>query len=79
MSNQQVAQLEYFHCAHIPNGWYWVNVNNGAWGFVGNWQVQGYFGDQCNLPSNYQARQRRKSLSERGLLYSPNEILNSSR
>jgi hypothetical protein len=38
--------------------------------------VQGYFGEQCNVAANAHARQRRKSLSERGLLYSPGEILN---
>jgi len=76
MSDQQIQQLEYFACTPIPNGWYWLNLNNGAWGYVGNWQVQGYFGDQCGRPNNAQANRQRKSLSERGLLYSPNEILN---
>lgn len=75
MSNQQVAQLEYFACTPIPNGSYWLNLSNGAWGYAGNWQVQGYFGDQCKAPGNVQARQRRQSLSERGMLYSPGEIL----
>lgn len=75
MSNQQVAQLEYYACTHIPNGAYWMNLINGAWGYVGNWNVQGYYGDQCNAPGNSQARQHRKSLSERGMLYSPGEIL----
>src|SRR5687768_13309923 len=64
MTDQQVVQLEYFACTRIPNGAYWLNVYNGAWGFMGNWNVQGYFGDQCNLPANAQARQRRESLSE---------------
>jgi len=76
MSNQQVRQLEYYACTHIPNGSYWLNLANGAWGYVGNFRVQGYFGDQCNASGNSQARQQRKSLSERGLLYSPGEILN---
>ncbi len=75
MSDTQVMQLEYFACTQIPNGAYWLNVVNGAWGYVGNRQVQGYFGDQCGRPGNHQASQRRKSLSERGLLYSPNEII----
>jgi hypothetical protein len=75
LSDQQIRQLEYFNCIGIPNGWYWLNLQNGAWGYAGNWQVQGYFGDACRLPANSQAAQRRKSLSERGLLYSPGEIL----
>ncbi len=75
MSDRQVSQLEYFACTHIPNGAYWLNVRNGAWGYWGNPQVQGYFGDQCRRPANARAYQRRKSLSERGMLYSPGEIL----
>ncbi|MEQ1935118.1 MAG: hypothetical protein ABL962_14760 [Fimbriimonadaceae bacterium] len=76
MTDQQVMQLEYFACTHIPNGAYWLHVNSGAWGFMGNRNVQGYFGDQCNLSANAPERQRRESLSERGLLYRPGEILN---
>ena len=75
MSDQQVSHLEYYACTTIPNGSYWLNLFNGAWGYFGNFKVQGYFGDQCKLPGNAQANQRRKSLSERGLLYSPGEIL----
>jgi hypothetical protein len=74
MTEQQIAQLESLACTAIPDGNYWVNLNSGAWGYVGNWQVQGFFGDQCNA----QARRQRKSLSERGLLYSPGEILRGS-
>jgi len=74
MNDRQVAQLEFFACTAIPNGSYWLNLSNGAWGYVGNLTVQGFFGDQCNL----QARNQRKSLSERGLLYSPGEILRGS-
>ena len=76
MSDQQVMQLEYFACTRIPNGSYWLNVYNGAWGYMGNWNVQGYFGDQCGLPANAQANQRRQSLSERGMLFRPGEIIN---
>lgn len=75
LNDLQIMQLEYFNCIGIPNGWYWLNLQNGAWGYAGNWNVQGYFGDACRLPANSQAAQRRKSLSERGLLYSPGEIL----
>lgn len=74
MTNQQIAQLEFFACTAIPNGNYWLNLYNGAWGYVGSWQVQGTFGDQCNG----QAQRQRRSLSERGLLYSPGEILRGS-
>jgi len=75
LSDRQIEQLEHFNCAQIPNGWYWLNLANGAWGYIGNWNVQGYFGQYCNAAGNHEARQRRQSLSERGLLYTPSEIL----
>ncbi len=75
MTDKQVSQLEYYACTPIPNGNYWMNLLNGAWGYFGNFKVQGYFGDQCKKPGNAQAYQRRQSLSERGMLYSPGEIL----
>jgi hypothetical protein len=75
MTHKQIHLLEQFHCAQIPNGAYWLNLSTGAWGYVGNWNVQGYFGDPCSLPANAGARQQRQSLSERGMLYSPNEIM----
>ena len=75
MTDRQITLLEQFHCAQIANGYYWLNLSNGAWGYIGNWNVQGYFGDQCNAPGNGIARERRESLSERGMLYSPNEIM----
>jgi len=73
MTDRQVAQLEYYACTPIPNGSYWMNTATGAWGYMGNPRVQGYYGDQCRRGSG----SRHKSLSERGLLYSPGEILNS--
>jgi hypothetical protein len=74
MTDQQISQLEFFACTAIPDGNYWLNLNNGAWGYFGSWEVRGIFGDQCNG----QAQRQRKSLSERGLLYSPGEILRGS-
>lgn len=74
MTDQQVGLLEFFACTPIPNGSYWLNVDTGAWGYVGNLRTQGFFGDQCNV----QAQRQRRSLSERGLLYSPGEILRGS-
>jgi hypothetical protein len=67
MSDSQVAYLEQRACTRIPNGNYWLNMQTGAWGYVPNPQVQGYFGEAC--------RQPRKSLSERRQLYRPGEIL----
>jgi hypothetical protein len=67
MSDSQVAYLEQRACTRIPNGQYWLDMQTGAWGYARNPNVQGYFGEAC--------RQPRKSLSERGLLYRPGEIL----
>jgi hypothetical protein len=75
MTDKQIHLLEQFHCAQIPNGAYWLNLSTGAWGSVGSGNVQGYFGDPCNVPDNAEARQQRQSLSARGMLYSPNEIV----
>ncbi|MDB5928290.1 MAG: hypothetical protein JWN13_7226, partial [Betaproteobacteria bacterium] len=48
---------------------YWLNLQTGAWGYAGHARVQGVLGDACVR------QQRRKSLSERGLLYGPGELL----
>ena len=69
VSDAQVADLEQRACAPIPNGRYWLNLQTGAWGYAGHPRVQGVLGDGCVR------QQRRKSLSERGLLYSPGELL----
>ena len=68
LSDGQIAQLEQRACTGIPNGQYWLNMQNGAWGYAGSARVQGVLGDQCT-------QQRRRSLSERRELYRPGEIL----
>ncbi len=65
----QIRQLEQVACAPIPDGAYWLNMQSGAWGYAGNPAVMGHVGDAC------QRSQRRKSLSERGLLFSPGELM----
>jgi len=47
LSNAQVAALARRNCAHIPDGVYWLNPQTGAWGYAGDWQVQGVLGDAC--------------------------------
>jgi len=69
LNNQQISYLEQIHCGPIPNGSYWLNFNSGLWGYAGNPAPQGYITDNCNRS------QQRPSLSERGLLYSPGELL----
>src|SRR5262245_56357792 len=47
MSDAQVRELARIQCAEIPDGNYWLNAANGAWGYVGNPTVQGVLGDNC--------------------------------
>ena len=47
MSDAQVQALSKRACTHIPDGSYWLNMETGAWGYWGNPQVQGTFGDAC--------------------------------
>lgn len=70
MSNAQLAVLDRMQCAHIPNGAYWLNTRTGAWGYAGNPWRQGYLGDPCRVGSN----NRHRSLSERGMLYTPGDL-----
>lgn len=62
----EVQYLDRLSCSHIPNGRYWLNVRTGIWGYEGG-GAQGHIADNCNA--------RRPGLSERGLLYSPGELL----
>lgn len=66
MNTAQLQYLDQLSCTYIPDGSYWLDVNTGMWGYAGG-GMQGYITDQCN--------QRKPSLSERGLLYSPGELL----
>jgi hypothetical protein len=47
MSDAQVQELARIQCAEIPDGNYWLNTRNGAWGYMGNPIVQGILGDNC--------------------------------
>lgn len=67
MGPADLHQLDAASCARVPNGRYWIDMRTGVWGYEGGW-AQGRVGDYCR-------QSRRKSLSERGLLYSPGELL----
>lgn len=69
LSYVEIIRLEKWHCGPIANGYYWLNFSNGVWGYAGNPIPQGNITDNC-----YQQRHR-PGLSERGLLYSPGELL----
>jgi hypothetical protein len=69
MTIAQIQQLEQLHCGPIPNGNYWLNVQSGIWGYAGDPRPQGHISDNCYVP------ERRPSLSERGMLFSPHDWL----
>ena|SRR5256885_6107808 len=68
LTDVQIAHLDRVQCARIPNGYYWLNTMTGAWGYAGIPIVQGYLGAACG------GQQRHRSLSERGLLYTPGDL-----
>lgn len=72
LNDAQVAFLDRVQCARIPNGKYWLNTITGAWGYAGNPFTQGYLGALCNGGGG--SHQRHRSLSERGLLYTPGDL-----
>lgn len=62
----EIRYLDNLSCTLIPNGRYWLNMNTGIWGYKSG-GAQGHISDNC--------QSRRPNLSERGLLYSPGELL----
>lgn len=73
LADAEIQVYDRLQCAHIPNGAYWLNARTGHWGYAGNPVPQGVLGDLCRAGA---AGQRRPSLSERGMLYRPGELLN---
>lgn len=68
MGPADLQRLDRASCSRVPNGRYWLNMQSGIWGYEGG-PPQGRMGEHCRQVP------RRKSLSERGLLYSPGELL----
>lgn len=71
LSIQQIQTLQKIHCGPIPNGRYWIDLKTGIWGFEGNPWPQGHIEDNCYR----QQKERRPSLSERGMLFSPDDFV----
>jgi hypothetical protein len=67
LSIPEIQYLERLHCVPVPNGRYWINLRTGMWDYERNSRPQGHIADNCRHP------QRRPSLSERGLLFSPSD------
>jgi hypothetical protein len=67
LSIPEIQYVEQLHCGPIPNGRYWIKLQTGMWGYAGNPRPQGHIADNCRSP------QRRPGLSERGMLFSPND------
>jgi hypothetical protein len=72
LSPDEVALLDSFACTYVQDGRYWLAAN-GAWGYEGFPIQMGVVGEMCL--GGQATAPRRKSLSERGLLYSPGELL----
>lgn len=70
LNDQQIAYFDRVQCVRIPNGRYWLNTATGAWGYAGVPVVQGYLGGACGNGGS----QRHRSLSERGMLYTPGDL-----
>jgi hypothetical protein len=68
LSDQEIRELAIYSCGPLYPGNYWLDMATGNWGYAGSYQVMGHIRDRCG-------GQRRKSLSERGLLYGPGELL----
>jgi len=64
MNQQALDSLDRAACQQVPNGYYWLDLSTGIWGYAGNPTPQGHISDGCR-------QARRPSLSERGMLYSP--------
>lgn len=69
LSPAEIRSLERWTCTPVPSGAYWLNRQSGIWGYAGNPSPQGHISDHCRRQT------RRSSLSERGRLYAPGEIL----
>lgn len=52
---EELAELEYLLGAPVPQGFYWLNTNTGAWGYEGDSTIQGNLFDE--LESRYSSEE----------------------
>jgi hypothetical protein len=64
MNQQALDSLDRAACQQVPNGYYWLDLGTGIWGYAGDPTPRGHISDGCR-------QARRPGLSERGMLYSP--------
>ena len=69
LNEAQIESLERIHCGPIANGRYWLDLNTGLFGYLGDLRPIGYITDNCGNPGT--SSEPRRSLSERGLLFTP--------
>jgi hypothetical protein len=69
LSVPEIQHLEGVSCVPIPNGSYWLDSTSGIWGYANDPRPQGHITDNCYN------RGWRRSLSERGMLFSPYDFL----
>jgi hypothetical protein len=67
LGDSEIMRYE-MQCGSIADGEYWVNPSTGVWGYEGDPTPQGGLSGNCYT-------RRHKSLSEKGMLYSPWELL----
>lgn len=73
LNDDQIVFFDRIQCTRIPNGRYWLNTVTGAWGYAGIPVTRGYLGALCNGGGGG-SQQRHRSLSERGMLYTPGDL-----
>ena len=73
LNQQEIAWLAHYTCGPIYPGNYWINMNNGYWGFVGSFQAVGHVKDRC--PPGSKGLFKQGNMSREGRLYSPGELL----
>lgn len=66
LDSQNIALLDQLTGNQTPNGYYWINMQTGEWGFENNAQVQGIIQtianyQQQNAQQHYQAGQSDQS------------------
>lgn len=71
LSQAEIAWLATYSCGPVFPGSYWIDMQNGNWGFAGSRRVMGHIRDRCGQRRVF----RDGNMSREGRLYSPGELL----